>query len=186
MAVDPSAHTPDIHIVPADPARAEAALAFGRAVAGETAFLHRLPSERAPDAAAMETVLCQFAEAPNCLLLHAWHGDCIVGEAGLQGGALVRTRHVASLGMAVRRTHWGRGIAGALIAGLEDFARDAGILRIELSVMAHNARARALYRRLGYVEEGVLRWAARIDGTLIDEVAMAKLLAPVCDKEGRG
>ena len=186
MAAVTFAYPPDIRIVPADPARAGAALAFGRAVAAETAFLHRLPSERAPGAEAMESVLRQFAQAPNCLLLHAWNGDCIVGEAGLQGGALERTCHVGSIGIAVLRAHWGRGIGRALLLELETFARKAGILRIELSVMAHNERARDLYRRLGYVEEGVLRWAARIDGTLIDEVAMAKLLSPERDEGGRG
>ena len=186
MIAGASADPPGIRIVPADPARAQAALAFGRAVAAETDFLHRLPVERAPDAASMETVLRQFAGAGNCLLLHAWHGDCIVGEAGLQGGSLERTRHVASLGIAVLRAYWGQGIGRALVLGLEDFAREAGILRIELSVMVHNARARSLYQRLGYEEEGVLRWAARIDGTLIDEVAMAKIMVPSRDEEGRG
>lgn len=164
-----------VKIAHAAPACAAQALEFGRIVTTETNFLHRLPQERGADTQAMAEIIRQFTGASNSCLLHAWDGEALVGECALRGEGLVRTRHVAHLGLAVLRSHWGRGIATALIAAAEDFASRSGIVRIELGVMAHNLRAKMLYQRLGYREEGVRRGACAIDGVLIDEIVMAKL-----------
>jgi ribosomal protein S18 acetylase RimI-like enzyme len=44
----------------------------------------------------------------------------------------------------------GRGIGSALVAALEELAARRGAARAEIGVTAGNARARALYERLGY------------------------------------
>jgi RimJ/RimL family protein N-acetyltransferase len=49
-----------------------------------------------------------------------------------------------------------------------------GFTRIQLEAFATNARAIALYRKVGFVDEGVRRQALCIDGVFIDEVLMAK------------
>lgn len=41
--------------------------------------------------------------------------------------------------------------------------------------MAHNERAAALYRRVGYAVEGRARECLLVDGRLADELYMAKL-----------
>jgi RimJ/RimL family protein N-acetyltransferase len=43
---------------------------------------------------------------------------------------------------------------------------------IELGVYAHNTRAQALYRKVGFVEEAVRRERIRIDGIDHDEMLM--------------
>ena len=48
----------------------------------------------------------------------------------------------------------GRGIGCALTAACIDCARQAGYLQLELDVVADNARAIALYKKLGFVEYG--------------------------------
>jgi RimJ/RimL family protein N-acetyltransferase len=53
------------------------------------------------------------------------------------------------------------------------FSRDAESLRwLDLRVFAHNARARALYRSLGFEEVGTLRDRFRIGEVSIDDVIM--------------
>jgi RimJ/RimL family protein N-acetyltransferase len=47
--------------------------------------------------------------------------------------------------------------------------------RVSLTVFAHNARAIAAYRAVGFVEEGRLKDAAYIDGEWVDVVVMAAL-----------
>lgn len=47
--------------------------------------------------------------------------------------------------------------------------------RISLGVYAFNPRAIAVYERVGFVREGVLRESLRWDGVFVDQVAMAML-----------
>ena len=58
----------------------------------------------------------------------------------------------------------------------EAWARGVGLLRLELTVMAHNRRARRLYERHGYLMEGIKRGAIRVRGEPVDEVLMGKSL----------
>ena len=46
----------------------------------------------------------------------------------------------------------------------------------ELTVIAHNERAIGLYRKLGYDVDGTRRAAVVVDGELVDELWMAKVL----------
>jgi RimJ/RimL family protein N-acetyltransferase len=59
---------------------------------------------------------------------------------------------------------------------LESWARQVGVRRLELTVRADNGRARRLYERVGYAAEGVRRGSLMVDGELVDEIAMARLL----------
>ena len=59
-------------------------------------------------------------------------------------------------------------------------ARRQGFVRVELSAHADNARAIALYRKVGFVQEGVERDAICIDGRYCDTITMA-----IIDKANR-
>jgi ribosomal protein S18 acetylase RimI-like enzyme len=48
-----------------------------------------------------------------------------------------------------------RGYASAALAALEQDARPRGVKLLELHVFGHNAAARALYQKVGYVETNV-------------------------------
>jgi putative acetyltransferase len=52
-----------------------------------------------------------------------------------------------------------------------------GITRLELQVFANNARAIALYERMGFQVEGRRRMAVMVDGVAIDVLMMATLVA---------
>jgi RimJ/RimL family protein N-acetyltransferase len=54
-----------------------------------------------------------------------------------------------------------------------NWARTAGITKVELEVFPHNAPAIALYRKLGFEEEGKLRKRYLIGGHHVDAVLMA-------------
>jgi RimJ/RimL family protein N-acetyltransferase len=62
-----------------------------------------------------------------------------------------------------------------LISATLEQARRLGFVRIQLFVHADNTRAIALYRKVGFVEEGVLRDAAFMDGKFRDSLLMAKV-----------
>jgi putative acetyltransferase len=54
------------------------------------------------------------------------------------------------------------------------WARWAGIEKVTLSVFPHNRAALALYRKFGFVEEGLLRRHSKKSYGYEDEVVMAR------------
>lgn len=117
------------------------------------------------------------AHEADALHLLALDGERVVGSAGLHSLAWTpRRKHVAGLGISVAHAWQGRGIGNELMRRLLDWADNwAGYLKIELSVYTDNARAIALYRRHGFVEEGVSRAHALRDGRYVDSLLMARL-----------
>ena len=110
------------------------------------------------------------------LMLAARQGDTLLGCAGLHPvGASPRRRHVMSLGLTVAGPAQGQGVGSALLAALLDHADHwVGVLRVELTVFADNARAIALYRRAGFEHEGTHRGYALREGRYVDCLAMAR------------
>lgn len=86
---------------------------------------------------------------------------------------------VAEVGMLVAANWRGRGVGTGLLGAGIDWARTAGAHKVALQLWPHNAAALALYRRFGFVEEGLLRrhyrrrngecWDAVVMGLLLDE-----------------
>ncbi len=114
---------------------------------------------------------------PHSCKLVALADGAIVGAAGLHpAGLSPRRSHARMLGIVIAQEWQGRGVGRRLISRLLDWADNwAGVLRVELVVHADNARAIALYRSLGFVEEGRLRAYALKNGRYVDAFAMARL-----------
>jgi len=53
-------------------------------------------------------------------------------------------------------------------------AHERAVTKLRLRVLATNPRARRVYDRQGYVEEGRLVGEFMIDGQLVDDILMAK------------
>jgi len=90
---------------------------------------------------------------------------------------LESNRHVLMVnGLAVDPELQGRGLGRVLLDGAVAEARARGARKLALRVLSENAPARALYRRFGFVEEGVLREEFLLDGRYVDDVFMALFL----------
>ena len=163
-------------IRPAVPDDAAALYRFGEILLGESDFFLRSPGERARSADEMRTVIKRLHELPAHCLLCAWQEGAPVGEAVMIGGDFKRDRYSATVGVGVLAAHSRQGIGRALMRDIESFARNRKLRRLELTVMAHNTRARALYEQMGYLQEGVKRDSLFVDGVFVDEIMMAKLL----------
>jgi RimJ/RimL family protein N-acetyltransferase len=102
-----------------------------------------------------------------------------VADAELVGSLhLEVSRHgFAELGMAVACEWRGRGVGSALLAAAIEWAREHGLHKLCLSVFVHNTAAIALYRKLGFVEEGRrVKQYRRASGELWDAIDMGLLL----------
>jgi RimJ/RimL family protein N-acetyltransferase len=86
--------------------------------------------------------------------------------------------HSGMLGMGVVAEHRGKGIGAALMQATLERARALGFERIELTVYEGNERARALYARFGFVDEGLKRNAVKFDGVARNAHAMALVYDP--------
>ena len=79
----------------------------------------------------------------------------VVATAGVDAvGTRDKLRHRAEFGISVLRAYWGLGLGRALTEACIQCAKEAGYEQIELTVVAENERAIALYRKAGFVEFG--------------------------------
>jgi RimJ/RimL family protein N-acetyltransferase len=103
-------------------------------------------------------------------------GDRVVGWCDISRHAFPSHAHRGNLGMGIVPAYRGQGLGGRLISAALDQARQAGFIRVELSVHADNEPAIALYKKVGFVSEGVHRRTVRIDDRFIDTISMAIML----------
>lgn len=117
------------------------------------------------------------ADADQWLGLVALFEDRIIGSAHLNRFSPRLIRHVGMLAVEVHPDFQRMGLGQALMTLLVEQAERIGLTRLELYVRADNDRARVLYRKLGFVEEGLRRRFVRLpDGRYVDDVVMARLL----------
>ena len=126
-----------------------------RSVGDERRYLRAL--RRYADAAVF------VAEAP----------EGIVGRLSVARDPHPASSHVADLGLMVASTHRRRGIGRALLERAVEWAREAGVRKLELHVFPHNEPALALYTSFGFEREGYRRHHYRRAGEYVDAILMA-------------
>ncbi len=99
----------------------------------------------------------------------------VVGHLELRGGRFPSEMHRAVLGMGIERGFTGKGHGARLIEASIAWAMASTRLSwIDLGVFEHNAAARKLYKRMGFVENGIRPDAFRIDaGIAVTDISMS-------------
>ncbi|EJV61561.1 GCN5 family N-acetyltransferase [Bacillus mycoides] len=142
----------------------------------ETKFMLYEPGERKTTVEQQEKMVHRFIENEYATIFVAVEDDRVIGFILANGNDVQRKRHVAGIVIGILQEYSGRGIGTSLFKEVEKWARLHDVWRLELTVMAHNTRAQALYSKIGFAQEGVKKSALIIDGKGIDEYEMAKLL----------
>jgi RimJ/RimL family protein N-acetyltransferase len=168
-----SESTAEVRALEADDA--EAYLELLNRIDRETKFLLWEPDERSITSSMLRE-RAQQSDRVDRVHLVAVAGGEIVGFLAAHRGPSRRVRHRADFAMGVRTEYQGQGIGRRLLAELDRWAAEVGLSRLELTVMAHNQRAIALYERAGFSHEGNKRAGIRVDGHPVDELVMGKLL----------
>jgi RimJ/RimL family protein N-acetyltransferase len=101
----------------------------------------------------------------------------MIGFTGLQGNTLGGANHLsAEMGICLAEAYRGQGYGGEAMKWVAGWGfRFAGLHRISLGVFSFNEHAIALYKSLGYVEEGRAREAYFFDRKWYDIIAMGLL-----------
>ena len=115
---------------------------------------------------------------PNGAVLVAEADGEIVGRLSIARDPHPASPHVADLGLMVAAAHRRRGVGTALLAAAEDWARGAGVTKLELHVFPHNDAGDRALREARLRARGptaAATTAARTAG-FVDAILMAKFL----------
>ncbi len=119
----------------------------------------------------------QWLDSPRHPVLVAERGGAVVGWARIAPySSRACYAGVGEGSIYVSAAERGRGVGGALAAGLRDEAERAGFYKIVGKLFAENAESRRLVARHDFREVGVHRRHARIDGDWRDVLVVELLL----------
>lgn len=112
-------------------------------------------------------------KSKNSLPLVAEVNGKIVGNLNFSAGRNSKVRHVGEFGVSVLKDYWGNKIGNKLIEYLIKWSKDTGIIRkINLMVREDNTRAIRLYKKIGFVEEGILKREFLSEGKFYSGISM--------------
>lgn len=146
-------------------------------VGGESDFLGYGPGEYGMTLADEARGIQIMRDQGHLLLIGLVAGQ-IVGNLNGFRGRLPRIAHILEVGISVSRAAWGIGVGRALMRASLDWATATGVRKVNLRVRTDNARALALYRALGFVEEGRGSRACCIAGQFYDDLALGMTIDP--------
>ena len=125
-------------------------------------------------ASQMRGLLKKLEQGRDALFLLAEvDGGVCVATVSFHGSHLEKMRHDAALGISVRRAWRRQGLGRALMVDAIEAARASPLRRLSLKAFSTNEPALALYRALGFREEGRLVERVRQPDGYVDEIHMA-------------
>lgn len=159
----------DFLIRPVKVSDAEAMIEYLDIIAGESDNLTFGPGEFNITLDQEIAFLESLQDNNNAIMLLAEADGQMVGNLTYSGGPRVRTRHVGEFGVSVKSDYWGQGIGRALVEALIKWAIDSEYCeKINLKVRDDNYKAIALYRKLGFKVEGLIKRDMKINGEFVD------------------
>ena len=145
--------------------------------AGETDFILRYPEECSKYTPEGEKKLFEQKNAsPNEAMIMCIVDGRVVGNCEISFFRGMKTRHRASIGIALISEFWNQGIGTKMFEEMIRLAETREeVTQLELEFVEGNARARHLYEKMGFRIAGVHPNAIRLkDGTLLNNYLMVK------------
>ena len=145
--------------------------------AGDTDFILRYSEECGKYTPEGEKKLFeQKNESSNEAMIMCVVDGKVVGNCEISFFKGMKTKHRASIGIALISEYWNQGIGTKMFEEMIRLAENReDVLQIELEFVEGNARARHLYEKMGFRITGVRPNAIRLkDGTLLNEYTMIR------------
>lgn len=144
-------------------------------VLAESDYMLREPDEYSPALAEIEAEIDRVKDSGTDLILVAEAETELIGFVTIRGATLRRTRHSAGVFLAVRKSHWRKGVARRMLKAATAWAKSSPLSRLEMSVAVENVAAVKLYQEQGFAIEGTRRCAVRIGTVSYDDHIMSLL-----------
>ena len=146
-------------------------------VSGETRFLLKEPEEITLTIEQEKEFIKNNNESDTNVFLIGFLDGEYVGNCSLMGKILLRQKHRASMGIALKQRFTGVGIGTAMMEKIIALATEMGYEQLELEVVANNERAIHLYKKMGFEVYGTFPSTMKyLDGTYADEHWMMRKL----------
>ncbi|AQU80976.1 hypothetical protein AJGP001_03030 [Planococcus faecalis] len=128
---------------------------FYNRVGGETDYLSFGHDEYSLSAESLTQVIVQMKKFKGTCMFLVIEGEEILGIGTIDSSSKPRYRHVGTLGIVISQSHTGNGLGRVLMNTLIDWAKTNGQTeKISLVTRADNERAIALYKKVGFEQEG--------------------------------
>lgn len=156
---------------------AKALIEYLNVIGGESDFLTFGMAQFGRSVEQEEDFIENTLRKENALFIIAEVNGEVVGNLNFSGGPRKRTAHVGEFGVSILKKYWGNGIGEELIKYLISWSKSSGIVRkINLRVRTDNTRGIYLYKKLGFLEEGIVKRDFLINGEFYDSLLMGLLI----------
>lgn len=150
---------------------------YFKKASGETEYLIRYPEEITFTEEEEIEILNISRESDTQMMIACEFDGKIVGMCSIVFNNKIKTKHRASMAIALLKNYWGLSIGSQMIGELIKEAKKRKVSQLELDYIEGNDRARALYEKMGFVEVGIKPNSIKLkDGKLLDEISMINIL----------
>ncbi|MDG5789203.1 GNAT family N-acetyltransferase [Evansella sp. AB-P1] len=103
-----------------------------------------------------------YLQLPQTLTLLAEHEKKLIGILTIEPGIFVKTAHRGNLGLIIRKDYRSKGIGRIMMHDALAWAKKNNVFeKIELEVLETNKKAIALYEKLNFKVEGIIKNAVK-------------------------
>lgn len=156
---------------------AKALIEYLNVIGGESDYLTFGVGQFGRSVEQEEEFIVNALNKENALFIIAEVNGKVIGNLNFSGGQRERTAHVGEFGVSILKEYWANGIGEKLIKYLINWSRHSGIIRkINLRVRTDNTRGISLYKKLGFLEEGIIKRDFLINGEFYDSLLMGLLI----------
>ena len=141
-------------------------------IAGESENITFGPGEFIMAVEDEEKFIESTSKSDNNTFVVSYIGDEVVALADMHAGKRPRIKHSGELGISVLKKYWRMGIGLAMMQYIIDWAKNAGLRKLNLRVREDNYGAIDLYRKIGFVNHGVITREFLIRGEFISTIFM--------------
>lgn len=158
------------------PDDAEKMIPYLNQVGGESDNLLHGENEFVVPIEGVKRKLAMSNNSENSIVLIALDHEQIIARAELDGYYSARVRHRAKFSISVKKEYWNQGIGTEMIKRIVEQAKKMKIRVIELEAITDNARAIALYHKMGFADIGIYKDYFYVNGIYKDAVIMQKIV----------
>lgn len=150
--------------------------ALQKTVESESDFMLYGKDERTQSTQKVRKQIIEWKQSGHSVIIIAILNGQHVGFLMIVGNDAQRAAHRATIDLGLQKDAQGKGIAKALLEKAEDWCKEKGISRLEVTVVEENKPARNLYEKAGFQSEGVRKKSMMIQDKPHNELYLAKFL----------
>ena len=162
----------DLVISEADISDAHSIVHFLNTAGGESDFLTFGLNDFPVSVEEEKAIIIECQDQKHCLMLIGKINGDVVSQLFLERSSMARLAHIGTLGITVAKKHWRKSIGKQMLLAAVDWAKSNRITKLQLYVRTDNIGAIDLYKKLGFVIEGTIMRAVKIENHYFDNYLM--------------